>query len=1471
MYHSNKGFRHLKTISVPFSIFAILALVVQSLAFTFSFPASATGCQTLNVWSMGYWKTHQSEWILPQTLGGMVINTTVEGDDVFNNYADSPANKVRGQLLALKFNIAIGAGSGYVPGDVITLNQLASQADAMLQQVPPVTEAELTTMASRIENVNTAVTVSTCLTDKGILIVKKKVVNDNGGTKQPADFTMTVSAVNPSLSTFLGNSSGTTIIVDPGNYEADEILIAGYTKSRTSSCTGTINAGETKYCTIINNDNPTNFCELEIIKSVDKIIANPDDILTYTLNFTNVGTANCTGGGVKVQDEVFPMLDYINETHSSNIDPGYGNDPVFDGSMLRWNAHELTPGETGQITWTASVKPITGCGLYDMPNTARITATQLNWQWVLSNTVHTVVDIACQAEIIVKKHVINDNGGQAEADDFTMLVTAVNPSQGSFPGSETGTSVTVEPGVYSVDEQSVAGYDKTLSADCAGTIAHGESKTCTVTNDDNESIYCELEITKQVDKQIANSGDLLTYSLRVENTGTGVCTGGGVKVQDMVDPRLTYVSENHTPNISAGYGSYPVFFESMLRWNAHELTPGEVGEISWQATVNEITGCGLFDIPNTARVTAQELGWEWVLSNTVHTIVDIACQAELIVKKIVFNDDGGTKQPADFTMQVTGINPNPASFPGSPTGTNVTIEPGDYSVSEIQDPGYAMTLSVDCTGTIAHGESKTCTVTNDDIPPEESKLIVIKHVINDNGGIKVAADFNIDVTAAGNFQQTIPGNETGTEFSVEPGGYLVVEQNSLGYSVSYDNCQGTIAVGETMTCTVTNDDPVPPPPDPAYIIVIKHVSNDDGGTKNSPDFTMHLEAGTGSLNTSFPGAEAPGVQTQVPVGDFNVTEDQDPAYTMTMTGDCTGVIAAGETKTCTITNDDIPPPPPPKGKLVIIKKVINDNGWTKVANDFSILVQAANNFQNIYAGQDAPGVMVDVDPGDYVIEEVDTLGYTKTKSADCSGTIATQEIKTCTITNDDPDKGTLIVIKHVINDSGTGSKSAGDFTMSVTAQNPSQTSFAGVEAPGVTISVDPGDYNVDEVDNFNYTKSRSAECSGTIAAGETKTCTITNNDPSGGGGGGGGGGCTGASCNPNPSPVNATITCGPNATLSFTYGSDVNAISISQNIAFDAATIISPVASIPWAIPAGDGQTVYIKFQRATGSIEIRQATTSNCTPPGQVLSCTNLVTAESELVTSPNQSVINSAKGKLLIQSEAQGQIWYVHYSSGLKYYIPGAPNTMTVVKSFADGITNDNLTKIPLGLSQNIAGTDTDGDNLPDLYEEAIGTNAIAADTDSDGFTDYVELQNGYNPLGADKAVTDQTFANEQKGRFFMQIEEAGQVWYVSPLDGKRYYIPNDSTNAYNVIASLAKNMTNAEIRQISVGQEIKGIDTSAFAGCYIPSPSVLGASTELPRTGFPFDLAQLVIIPGLAAYPWLKRRYSKALSMHFAKFTH
>ena len=43
--------------------------------------------------------------------------------------------------------------------------------------------------------------------------------------------------------------------------------------------------------------------------------------------------------------------------------------------------------------------------------------------------------------------------------------------------------------------------------------------------------------------------------------------------------------------------------------------------------------------------------------------------------------------------------------------------PGAYSVSETGPSGYAASYSADCTGTIAIGETKTCTVTNDDSRP----------------------------------------------------------------------------------------------------------------------------------------------------------------------------------------------------------------------------------------------------------------------------------------------------------------------------------------------------------------------------------------------------------------------------------------------------------------------------------------------------------------------------------------------------------------------------------------------------------------------------------------------------------------------------------------------------------------------------------------------------------------------------------
>lgn len=87
-------------------------------------------------------------------------------------------------------------------------------------------------------------------------------------------------------------------------------------------------------------------------------------------------------------------------------------------------------------------------------------------------------------KLYVTKHVVNDNNGLKVAGDFTMNITGNSPSLTTFPGSEDGVSVLLQPGDYTADESLDTGYSKTLSAECAGTINPGEVKYCTITNND---------------------------------------------------------------------------------------------------------------------------------------------------------------------------------------------------------------------------------------------------------------------------------------------------------------------------------------------------------------------------------------------------------------------------------------------------------------------------------------------------------------------------------------------------------------------------------------------------------------------------------------------------------------------------------------------------------------------------------------------------------------------------------------------------------------------------------------------------------------------------------------------------------------------------------------------------------------------------------------------------------------------------
>ncbi len=221
--------------------------------------------------------------------------------------------------------------------------------------------------------------------------------------------------------------------------------------------------------------------------------------------------------------------------------------------------------------------------------------------------------------------------------------------------------------------------------------------------------------------------------------------------------------------------------------------------------------------------------------------------------------------------------------------------------------------------------------------------------------------------------------------------------------------------------------------------------------------------------------------------------------------------------------------------LIVQKHVVNDNGGSAVASNFTMNVSGNSPDQASFAGSES-GTNVHLGTGGYSVDEGSLPGYAKTLGAACSGNIAPGETKICKITNDDV-QSKITVNKVVINNSGTGTASASDFTLKVGAT---------VVSNGVQTGINAGSYTVSETGASGYTASFSGDCDPngniTLAIADEKTCTITNND------------------NPPPPPTQGSLTVikvmnndngGEAAVSDFTLRVDQTEVTSGQSNDFD--------------------------------------------------------------------------------------------------------------------------------------------------------------------------------------------------------------------------------------------------------------------------------------------------------------------------------
>jgi hypothetical protein len=951
----------------------------------------------------------------------------------------------------------------------------------------------------------------------GNLTVIKHVINNNGGSAVASNFTMFVTTPFQNF-TFAGSESGTTVQFLAGNYTVTESSLAGYNGTLSANCTGTINGNQSKTCVITNDDAGAS---ITVVKQIINDNGGTLDITGVTLMVDGNVTANNTpvsvaagahvvsetpipgytttiggdcaaNGSVSVtlsdskvctitNDDVASTITVVKQIVNDN-----GGNATMDDFILFVNATPVLNGSANVFAPGAYTVNELGSAGYNATFSGDCNRDGTLTLGLGENKTCTITNDDVPATLIVRKFVINDNGGTLNPSDFNMSVTATNPSAASFPGDSNGTTVTIDAGAYNVGEVAVLGYGLTTSNSCAGTAKVGDVIECNMTNDDVQAM---LTVVKIVVNDNGGTAVVADFNLTVNgtpvqsgndtpfNAGTyvvaesgpsgyagtfgGDCDENGTVTLTTVDSKTCTITNDDVPasitvikqviNDNGGTltaGDFSLFVDNTsvtsnvsaaVSAGAHIVSevaiPGYVGNISGDCDANG----NVVLAPGDAKVC--------IITNDDQ-------QATLTVTKIVLNTNGSTANVSDFTLYVNST----AVTSGVPSN----FDAGVYFVSETGPSGYNASFGGDCdingSVTLLPGDSKACTITNDDA---ESFIIVEKIVINDNGGTRNATEFDI----------TLDGFTVDLNVSVpvNSGGHFIAEGFDPAYTRSFggdcdENGTLSIAAGETKKCVIVNNDR------PATLTVIKNVTNDNGGALNASDFTLYVN---GSVVTN-------GVPVELSAGVYVVSEDTVAGYGGTFSGDCdlTGIVTLqiGDNKTCYITNDDLP------ASITVVKIVVNDDGGTLNATDFTLYLG------NTTVTSGVPNV---VNAGEYLISELGASGYVASFSGDCNenGSIAVTpgQNKTCTITNDDAN-ATLVVTKRVVNDNG-GTLEVANFTLYVD----------GVPVTsGEPIALGAGVHNVSELAVLGYNGTFSGDCDEngtvTLAVGDQKGCVIINDD-----------------------------------------------------------------------------------------------------------------------------------------------------------------------------------------------------------------------------------------------------------------------------------------------------------------------------------------------------------------------------------------
>lgn len=327
------------------------------------------------------------------------------------------------------------------------------------------------------------------------------------------------------------------------------------------------------------------------------------------------------------------------------------------------------------------------------------------------------------AQLTVIKNVV---GGTATSGQFMINVSGASASPSSFRGNASGTIVNLTPNsAFSVTEVTNPDYTVSYSDDCDATsINQYHPQTCTITNTFNGTTSpFMVKIYKYLDGAQATASSSGNYEFPMQSTwdwsgsaGTGnyylglVGHGGSDPYQAFTSPMTgpaDYSTHEITNNIDPTSDVLPVGAaceEGMFRLLGYKTGTSHANALAASLST---TSPSFTDIHSERHVI--------VLNETCEDETPVPnATGTIIINKVVINDNGGTGTTTNFSFRVNGTSTTAFEADGS----NIfVVATGTHDVTEVAVAGYSTTYEGCDDISIAAGETKTCTITNNDIPP----------------------------------------------------------------------------------------------------------------------------------------------------------------------------------------------------------------------------------------------------------------------------------------------------------------------------------------------------------------------------------------------------------------------------------------------------------------------------------------------------------------------------------------------------------------------------------------------------------------------------------------------------------------------------------------------------------------------------------------------------------------------------------